>query len=77
MQLENAHATCMQAVPTPRSNHSAVACGEHMLVFGGWSRDGSTPLAEPELLHLGTRSMVEGTLALDSSGAPPRPRGFL
>ena len=24
-------------------------------VFGGWSRDGSTPLADAELLHLGTR----------------------
>ena len=32
------------ATPTPRANHAAVACGEHMLVFGGWAADGATPL---------------------------------
>jgi len=44
-----------ESVPTPRSNHGAITCGEYLLVFGGWAVDGSAPLAAPELLHLGTR----------------------
>lgn len=38
-------------VPTPRSNHAMVACGEHIMVFGGWSIDNMTPLSHCELLH--------------------------
>jgi len=41
-------------VPTPRSNHAMVACGEHILVFGGWSVDNMTPLSHCELLHSDT-----------------------
>lgn len=42
-------------VPTPRSDHCAITCGEYLFVFGGWAADGCTPLAAPELLHLDTR----------------------
>lgn len=48
-------AVANESVPTPRSNHCAIACGELLLVFGGWAADGHTPLAAPELLHLETR----------------------
>jgi len=41
-------------VPTPRSNHAMVTCGEHILVFGGWSIDNRTPLSHCELLHTNT-----------------------
>jgi len=41
-------------VPTPRSNHAMVSCGEHVLVFGGWSIDNMTPLSHCELLHSDT-----------------------
>ena len=39
-------------VPTRRSNHAAVACGDHVLVFGGWGVDNLTPLTHCELLHI-------------------------
>ena len=64
-------ATANEEVPTPRSNHAVVACGDHLLVFGGWSADGSTPLAEPELLHLETRCWTH----CSTTNAPPPPRG--
>eukprot|EP00979_Chaetoceros_neogracilis_P017044 scaffold10174_cov237-Chaetoceros_neogracile.AAC.1 len=38
-------------VPTHRSNHAMVACGDHIMVFGGWSVDNVTPLSDCELLH--------------------------
>jgi len=39
-------------VPTRRSNHAAVACGDHVLIFGGWGVDNVTPLSHCELLHI-------------------------
>ena len=63
--------TANEAVPTARSNHAAVVCGEHLLVFGGWSADGSTPLSAPELLHLRTRCWTH----CSTRNAPPPPRG--
>ncbi len=39
-------------VPTRRSNHAAVVCGNYVLVFGGWGIDNVTPLSHCELLHL-------------------------
>jgi len=41
-------------VPTHRSNHAMVACGDHIMVFGGWSVDNVTPLSDCELLHVET-----------------------
>mmetsp|Transcript_32892 Transcript_32892/g.79596 ORF Transcript_32892/g.79596 Transcript_32892/m.79596 type:complete len:705 (-) Transcript_32892:35-2149(-) len=41
-------------VPTPRSNHASVACGEYILTFGGWGADNVTPLSHCELLHADT-----------------------
>ena len=41
-------------VPTPRSNHASVACGEHILTFGGWGADNVTALSHCELLHADT-----------------------
>jgi len=64
-------AAANEDVPTHRSNHAAVACGDHMLVFGGWSSDGSTPLAHPELLHLQTHCWTH----CSTRNAPPPPRG--
>jgi cobyrinic acid a,c-diamide synthase len=39
-------------VPTRRSNHAAAACGDHVLIFGGWGVDNVTPLTHCELLHI-------------------------
>lgn len=64
-------ATANEPVPTARSNHAAVACGEHMLTFGGWSADGNTPLSHPELLHLSSRCWTH----CSTRNAPPPPRG--
>ena len=58
-------------VPTARSNHAAVACGDHMLVFGGWSADGTSPLSHPELLHLETLCWTH----CSTVNEPPSPRG--
>lgn len=63
--------TANEAVPTARSNHAAVACGDYMLAFGGWSADGSTPLSQPELLHLQTRCWTH----CSTRNPPPPPRG--
>ncbi|CAE8687978.1 unnamed protein product [Polarella glacialis] len=63
--------TAFEEVPTPRSNHAAVACGDHLLVFGGWSADGATPLSHPELLHLDTRCWTH----CSTVNAAPPPRG--
>ena len=63
-----------EQVPTARSNHAAVVCGEYLLVFGGWTSDGrstGTPLSHPELLHLDTRCWKNCSTA----NAPPPPRG--
>lgn len=64
-------ATANESVPTPRSNHAAVACGDHLLVFGGWADDGNTCLCHPELLHLETRCWTHCSTTND----PPPPRG--
>lgn len=64
-------ATANEDVPTARSNHAAVACGDHLLVFGGWSADGTTPLSHAELLHLTTRCWTH----CSTRNAPPPPRG--
>lgn len=64
-------ATANEAVPTARSNHAAVACGEHLLVFGGWSADGNEALSHPELLHLDTRCWTH----CSTHNEPPPPRG--
>ena len=64
-------ATANESVPTARSNHAAVACGEHLLVFGGWAADGNTPLSHPELLHLVSRVWTH----CSTTNAPPSPRG--
>lgn len=60
-----------ERVPTQRSNHAAIACGEHLLTFGGWAADNLTPLASPELLHLGSRCWTHCSTVND----PPPPRG--
>jgi len=60
-----------ESVPTQRSNHAALACGEHLLVFGGWAADGNTPLGAPELLHLGTRCWTH----CSTVNEPPTARG--
>ena len=65
-------ATAGERAPTARSNHAAVAAGEHVLVFGGWSADGSTPLADAELLHVATRCW---TRCATRGGDAPAPRG--
>ena len=64
-------ATANEAVPTARSNHASVSCGDHLLVFGGWSADGRRPLADPELLHLQTRCWTH----CSTHEPPPPPRG--
>lgn len=63
-------ATANESVPTPRANHAAVACGDHMLVFGGWSNY-NEPLSHPELLHLDTRCWTH----CSTTNPPPPPRG--
>ncbi|KAJ1616531.1 hypothetical protein T492DRAFT_850757 [Pavlovales sp. CCMP2436] len=40
-------AAALEDVPTARSNHAMAACGEHLLVFGGWGQGGATPLVFP------------------------------
>lgn len=60
-----------EEVPTARSNHAAIACGDHLLIFGGWSADGGRPLSHPELLHLETRCWTHCSTRND----PPPPRG--
>ena len=64
-------ATANEAVPTVRSNHASVVCGDHLLVFGGWSADGNAPLSHPELLHLETRCWTHCSTRND----PPTARG--
>lgn len=64
-------ATANEGVPTPRSNHAAIAAGDHMLIFGGWSADGNTPLSEPELLHLRSACWTH----CSTRNSPPPPRG--
>lgn len=64
-------ATANESVPTPRSNHAAVTCGDHLLVFGGWGEDRQTPLGHPELLHLGTLCWTH----CSTTNEPPPPRG--
>lgn len=54
-QWSCSHVAGEDDVPTRRSNHAVAACGEHLLVFGGWDAGGTVPLAAPELLHLTTR----------------------
>ena len=70
-ELWECGATANEDVPTSRSNHAAVACGEHLFVFGGWSADGSTPLSCPELLHLQTRCWTH----CSTRNEPPSARG--
>ena len=48
-----------------------MACGDYLLVFGGWSADGSAPLAHPELLHLETRCWTH----CSTVNEPPPARG--
>ena len=64
-------AAANEAVPTARSNHASVSCGDHLLVFGGWSADGTRPLSHPELLHLQTRCWTH----CSTHEPPPPPRG--
>lgn len=59
-------------VPTPRSNHAAVVCGDHFLVFGGWHSNGVEPLSHCELLHLDTLCW---THCSTREGMEPPPRG--
>mmetsp|Transcript_46031 Transcript_46031/g.99967 ORF Transcript_46031/g.99967 Transcript_46031/m.99967 type:complete len:514 (+) Transcript_46031:111-1652(+) len=64
-------AVANENVPTARSNHVALACGDHLLVFGGWAADGNTPLSHPELLHLETACWTH----CSTVEPPPPPRG--
>jgi len=59
-------------VPTRRSNHAAVACGDHVLVFGGWGVDNVTPLSHCELLHTETLCW---THCSTRGSSEPLPRG--
>jgi len=59
-------------VPTPRSNHAAVACGAYILIFGGWGVDNVTPLSNCELLHTDTLCW---THCSTQGSSEPGPRG--
>jgi len=59
-------------VPTHRSNHAMVACGDHIIVFGGWSIDNMTPLSDCELLHIDTLCW---THCSTRGSTKPSPRG--
>lgn len=59
-------------VPTPRSNHASAACGEHIVIFGGWGVDNVTPLSNCELLHI---SSLCWTHCSTRGSSEPNPRG--
>ena len=61
-------------VGNARSNHALAACGDHVLVFGGWGDGpdgGPAPLAAAELLHAETKCWTH----CSTSNEGPSPRG--
>ena len=59
-------------VPTPRSNHASIVCGDYFLIFGGWGSQNVVPLSHCELLHLDTLCW---THCSTTGGVEPPPRG--
>ncbi|CAK0818022.1 unnamed protein product [Prorocentrum cordatum] len=57
-------------VPTPRTRHAAARWGDILMVFGGCSASSGVPLAQLELLHLGTLCWTHGS----TTGQEPSPR---